>query len=116
MLSDQFQKIERTSSRNLFLIAAGLVIVCQLVAMAMVADGQVKKAALREAQISAQNVALASCFESSARFDRNNCMRQLQADNSSAAINTMASNGEGFSASQAVSLAGGLMNVAFAAR
>ena len=116
MLSKQFQKIERTSSRNLFLIAAGLVIVCQLVAMALVADGQVKKASLREAQISAQNVALASCFETGSRFDRSNCMRQLQADNPSAAINTMASDGAGLNASQSGSPAGGLMNVAFAAR
>lgn len=116
MLSDQFQKIERTSSRNLFLIAAGLVIACQLVAMAMVADGQVKKASLREAQISAQNVALASCFEASTRFDRGNCTRQLQADSSSADTNTTTENGAGFNASQPGSPSGSLMNAAFAAR
>ncbi|MEO6017947.1 MAG: hypothetical protein ABIP46_11880 [Polaromonas sp.] len=116
MLSDQFQKIERTSSRNLFLIAAGLVIICQLVAMAMVADGQVKRAELRQAQISAQNVALANCFETSTRFDRNSCMQRTQVDNSPYAVNTVAGNGSDFGSTPSAGSVGGLMNVSFAAR
>ena len=115
MFSEQLQKIERTSSRNLFLIAAVLVIFCQLVAMAMVADGQVKKAALREAQLSAQNVASASCFETSAKFDVNNCVRQLQAENSPNIINTVTGYNPGFNGSQSNGFTGGLTNVTFAA-
>lgn len=112
MLSDQLQKFERISSRNLFLVAAVLVIVCQLVAMAMVADGQVKKAQLREAQISAQNIALASCFESSSRLDRNSCVPQPQAENSLDVGSTTGNNG----AAQSAGFFSGLTNVTFVAR
>ena len=114
MLADQFQKIERTSSRNLLLIAAGLVIICQLVAMAMVADGQVKKAELREAQIAAQNVALANCFETSPRFDRSSCMQQLQVQGPPDESNRVASNTADVNGLQPANVSTGLMSVSFA--
>lgn len=116
MLADQFQKIERFSSRSLLLVAAGLVIVCQLVAMAMVADGQVKRAESRQAQIAAQNVALASCFETSTRFDRDSCMQRMQADSSPYALNTLGGGGRDFGDTSAAGSANGLMSVSFGAR
>lgn len=56
MLSDHLKKIDRTSSRNLFLIASVLVIVCQLVAMALVAGSQVQRAELRESRLTARTL------------------------------------------------------------
>ena len=47
------------------MIAAGLLIVCQLVAMTMVVGGQVEKAQLREASQASARAALAECIESS---------------------------------------------------
>lgn len=91
MLSDQLQKIDRTSSRNLFLIASVLVIACQLVAMALVAGSQVEKAQLRESRLTAQNIAMAKCFEASARFDRQACtLQQPDTDKSSAVAASLA--------------------------
>ena len=77
MFSDHLQKIDRSSGRNLFVIAGALVILCQLVAMAIVADGQVKKAELRESQMTSQRVALAQCFENTFGSARSSCMREV---------------------------------------
>ncbi|MBC7610779.1 MAG: hypothetical protein H7228_14610 [Polaromonas sp.] len=85
MFSEYMRKIDRTSGRNLLFIAAALVIVCQLVAMALVADGQVKKAEIRESQLSFQRVAMARCFEVKSRFDRDSCMQQVNAEAGNAA-------------------------------
>lgn len=65
MISDHFQKLDLISSRTLFMFAGGLVIVCQLVAMALVSDGQVKKAQLRNLGVASQQAAFAQCLEAS---------------------------------------------------
>lgn len=65
MISDHFQNVDVISNRTLFLLAGGLVIVCQLVAMAVVSDGQVKKAQLRNLGIASQQTAFAQCLEAS---------------------------------------------------
>jgi hypothetical protein len=83
MFSDHVQKIERSSGRTLFLIAGALVILCQLVAMGMVADGQVQKAAARDSRLSSQRVALAECFENTLEAARGSCVRQVYNDNNS---------------------------------
>ena len=85
MLSDHMRTIDSTSvdstsGRTLLLIAAGLVIICQLVAMALVAEGQVKKAEIRDSQLNLQRVALARCFEASSRSDRQSCLQQAGND------------------------------------
>ena len=114
MFSDHLPKSQRISNHHLFLIAAALVIVCQLVAIAMVAGGQVKRAELRESQLAAQKIALVSCFESSARFDRNNCTRYMQSENSTdASDHRIASNDSGFDASRSADSGTGFMNVSF---
>lgn len=79
MFSEHLRKIDTIGSRNLFFVAGALVIVCQLVAMAMVADGQVKKAEMRESTLTAQSLAMAQCFETSVRFDRQSCLVQSRA-------------------------------------
>ncbi len=80
MFSDHIRKVDNASGRTLLLVAAGLVIVCQLVAMALVAEGQVKKAEVRESQLSFQRTATARCFETNSRFDRQSCLDQANAD------------------------------------
>lgn len=58
--------------------AAALVMVCQLVALAMVADHQVKQATVRDLQRAAQQVAMADCVERSTGATRHGCIRQTQ--------------------------------------
>ena len=65
MFSDHLRVIDEAPTKTLLLIAAGLVIVCQLVAMVMVAGGQVEKAQLREASQASARAATAGCIESS---------------------------------------------------
>lgn len=80
MFSDPKRKIERTDKRSLLLLVGALVIVCQLLAMALLADGQVKKAELRESQLTAQRGAIVKCFETSTGFDLQGCMVDASAD------------------------------------
>ncbi|MES2414778.1 MAG: hypothetical protein V4614_13310 [Pseudomonadota bacterium] len=75
------KKPDLFSNRNLLLMAGGLIIVCQLVAMVLVAQEQVKKAEARDSQMSQQRVAIAKCFELNTRAGRQDCM--LQARNAS---------------------------------
>ena len=84
MFSDHMRKIDTTSGRTLLMLAAVLVIVCQLIAMALVADGQVKKADLRESNLNSQRMAMARCFEVNPRFDRDSCLQQASVDTASA--------------------------------
>jgi len=65
MFSDHLRIIDEAPSKILFFIAAGLVIASQLVAMVLVAGGQVEKAQLREANQSSARAAMAGCIESS---------------------------------------------------
>ena len=64
--------------RNLFLTAAVLVIACQLVAMAMVADGQMSRAGQRQSAIALEQTAIAQCFESSSPSAQNACISQTR--------------------------------------
>jgi hypothetical protein len=70
--------------KALLLVAAGLVILCQLAAMAFVADSQVAKARLRDEQRKAELVAIAHCMETSAGAARHNCIQQARVVASSA--------------------------------
>ncbi len=116
MFSNHLQKIDRTAGRNLLWIAAALVIVCQLVAMALVAGSQVQKAALRESKLTTQNLAMARCFEASARYDRHSCMLQATAD-TQAAVSVSQSDDKAQDSNRAASPAAmhGFMAVAFGA-
>ena len=79
MLSDHFRKVDVISNRTLFLFAGGLVIVCQLVAMALVSDGQVKKAQLRNLGVASQQAAFAQCLETSVGNSMQRCSLQVSA-------------------------------------
>lgn len=75
MFSDHLRKIDDASAKTLLMIAAGLVIVCQLVAIVLVADGQVEKAQLREATLASARAATAWCVENSRGFALRDCDR-----------------------------------------
>jgi hypothetical protein len=79
MFSDHLRKIEEAPAKTLLLIAAGLVIFCQLVAMVLVADGQVAKAELREASQASARAATAWCIQNSSGTDLRNCDRASSA-------------------------------------
>jgi hypothetical protein len=78
MFSDHLQKFSRFPQTGLLMAAGGLVIVCQLAAMAMVADEQVQSAGVRDLQRVAQQVALADCIQRSTGPNRHICIRQTQ--------------------------------------
>ena len=74
MFSKLLQKNNHRGRGLLFFFAAAVVIVGQMVAIALLAEGQVQKAALREARLTSQRIATAQCFESSWRINRDNCL------------------------------------------
>jgi len=78
MFSDHLRKFDEMPYKTLLVVAAGLVILCQLTALAFVADSQVAKAKLRESQRTAQMQAIAQCMETSAGAARHNCMQQVR--------------------------------------
>lgn len=82
MFSDHMRKFSRFPQTGLLMAAGGLVVVCQLVAMAMVADRQVQRAGVRDLQRVAQQVALADCIQRSTGATRHGCIRQSQLDSS----------------------------------
>ena len=78
MFSDHLQKMNPLPRVNLLAAAAVLVMVCQLAALALVADRQVKQASVRDLQRVAQQVAMADCVERSTGPTRHGCIRQTQ--------------------------------------
>ncbi len=117
MFSDHLPKIDQTSGRNLFVIAGALVMVCQLVAMVVVTDGQVKKAEVRESQMQSQRLVLAQCLENVNGAELFTCTAGVYSDNRQAITLSPVDNStqdRGQSASR--SAIEGLMAVSFAAR
>jgi hypothetical protein len=80
MFSDHLRKdIDELPRINLVAIAAVLIVICQLIAMAFVADGQVQKAGQRDLQRLAQQAAIAECVERNSGPMRHGCIQQVQA-------------------------------------
>lgn len=75
MFSDQLRKIDEAPPKILLLVAAGLVMACQLVAMALVAGEQVQKAQMRGDSQASRQMAVASCVESSRGVAVKDCFR-----------------------------------------
>ena len=75
MFSDHLRIIDEAPGKTLLFIAAGLVIVCQLVAMVLVSGSQVEKAQLRDASHASAMVARAWCIESSLGAALRDCDR-----------------------------------------
>ena len=102
MFSDNLEIIDNAPAKKMFLIAAGLVLVCQLVAMALVAEGQVEKAHAREASQASFQAAMASCIENSRGVDLKDCARLVPPGSTQASVGP----NEGQSSGKAVSGAG----------
>jgi hypothetical protein len=79
MFSDHIQQPVEPSYKVWLGVAAGLVIACQLVAMALVVDGQVERAQSRGVQYASERSALAQCSQSSLGSERQNCVQRVQA-------------------------------------
>ena len=67
------------SHKALFAVAAGLVFLCQLVAMALIVEWQVKQDSLREAQNSSAQRVMEECSENFSGATQNHCIEQLNA-------------------------------------
>ena len=80
MFSDHLRKFDDAPAKTLWLVAAGLVIVCQLVAMVMVPDAQVEKAQLRQASQASARAATAWCVQSSHGAALRECDRMPASD------------------------------------
>ena len=65
MFSDYLRILDQAPAKTLLFIAALLVIVCQLVAMVLVAGAQVEKAELREARYASARATIIGCMKSS---------------------------------------------------
>lgn len=79
MFSDHIEQPVEPSYKVWLGVAAGLVIACQLVAMALVVDGQVERAQSRGVQYASEQSALAQCRQSSLGSERQNCVLRVQA-------------------------------------
>ena len=78
MFAEHLRKFDELPYKTLLMVAAGLVILCQLAAMAFVADAQVAKAKLRDDQRRAELTAIAHCMETRAGSARNSCIQQAR--------------------------------------
>jgi hypothetical protein len=79
MFSYLLRKFDEISCRTLLWAAAGLVLLCQLMAVAFVADEQVAKARIRDYQKKIEMLAIAQCIEETrAGAARNNCIQQAR--------------------------------------
>ena len=63
--------------KALLAVAAGLVFLCQLLAMVLVVNGQVEKAQLRTAQHNATDTAIADCSNAVSGLARSHCIDQV---------------------------------------
>lgn len=79
MFSDHVQKIQKFPLLSLLAVAACLVILCQLLALALVVDRQVKRAELRDLTWMAQQVAITECIERSTGPVRHGCIQHARA-------------------------------------
>ena len=80
MFSDHFETIDKLPAKKMFLAAAILVLVCQLIAMVLVAGGQVEKAQFRQASHASFQSAYASCIENNRGVALKDCARLVQPD------------------------------------
>jgi hypothetical protein len=92
MFSDHLPKMNQGPTRTVLLILAGAAIVCQLVAMVNVVDGQVEKAHLRDLSQASASAARIGCIETSWGAALRDCDRtpstvsaQIAADQGTAA-------------------------------
>ena len=74
MFPEHLKKVTRFPTLGLMMLAGGLVVVCQLLAMVMVAGNPLQNAGVRDLQ----QVAFADCIQRSTSASRHGCIRQSQ--------------------------------------
>ena len=80
MFSEHLQKIDKMPYKTLLVVAAGLVFLCQLLAMVLVVDSQVEKAQIRDAQYSSAQMVIADCSENYSGQVRSRCIEQMHSE------------------------------------
>ncbi len=80
MFSERVKKVDTMPSRVLFGVAAGLVFMCQLAALVLVANGQVEKAHARDAYYTSAQMEMADCSKTYSGPARSQCIEQINAD------------------------------------
>lgn len=77
MLSEDTRKNRGIPGKYWFFVVAAIVIICQLIALMLLADSQVAKARVRDELLSAQRLAIAQCIETNIGTKRHNCIREV---------------------------------------
>ena len=121
MLTDPLKKMDKVPYKSLLIVAAGLVFLCQLVAMVLVVNRQVESAQLRDAKSNAFQVATANCAENYTGPNRSRCIQQLKdrldadaAPDSNVETSGLIRTADHFAGSQSVSRMQELVQPAFA--
>lgn len=76
MFSEQLKKIDEMPYKTMLGVAACLVILCQLVAMVLVVEGQVRKAEARDSVLDSRRMAITQCNEAGSVAARKSCIQQ----------------------------------------
>lgn len=116
MFSSHLPKVHTVPREYIFAGAGLLLVVSLLIGMAMVANGQVEKAELRESMLASQRTAMVQCMETLGGAQLNKCMIQAQAaPDVGGRTTTLADNSGNFSRSTAVAAGSsqGFMPVSF---
>lgn len=79
MFSASLKKIDHMPFKTMLALAACLVIICQLIAMALVVEGQVRKAEARDSSLDSRRTAIAQCNQAGTAAARQSCVQQTQA-------------------------------------
>ena len=123
MFSEPLKKIDKVPYKILLVIAAGLVFLCQLVAMVLVVDRHVESAQLRNAKDGVIQMALADCAENYTGSNRTRCIEQMKERlaaepvlDSNADVSVLARAADQIYGSSTASRMQGLVQAAFATR
>ncbi|MEO7400228.1 MAG: hypothetical protein ABIV07_05595 [Polaromonas sp.] len=79
MFSEQLKKMDEMPYKTMWGVAACLVILCQLLAMVLVVQGQVRKAEIRDSSLDSRRMAIAKCNEAASAAARQSCVQQTLA-------------------------------------
>ena len=79
MFSERVKKVDTMPFRVLLGVAAGLVFLCQLAALALIANGQVEKAQARDTYYTSAQMEMADCSKTYSGPARSQCIEQINA-------------------------------------
>lgn len=79
MFSEQLKKMDEMPYKAMWGVAACLLILCQLLAMVLVVEGQVRKAEARDSSLDSRRVTIARCNEAASAAARQSCIQETMA-------------------------------------